>query len=178
MALILPPAAKKLGEVTLGAGATTIGPIVFGAGWGMLFVEIYIAGYSASQIAQIRLGTGTTVDTAANYSSFSNSFTTAAVAGTSNVSATGLRLSNVAQTNARRCIAQISNSAARPKIYSSQTVDYSAQAPTAASAMANGAQVNGAWFNNAQAQCIGIDSGGAGTLNTGSSLMVYGIAGV
>jgi hypothetical protein len=84
----------------------------------MLFVEIYIAGYSASQIAQIRLGTGTTVDTAANYSSFSNSFTTAAVAGTSNVSATGLRLSNVAQTNARRCIAQISNSAARPKIYS------------------------------------------------------------
>lgn len=178
MALILPPSAKKLGEVTLGGAATDIGPIVFGPGWGVLFAEIYIAGYSASQIAGVRLGVATTVDTGANYSCFTNSFTTAAVAGTSRVSQTVLQVSNVAQTNGRRCMAIISNSSARPKIYSAQTVDYSAQAPTAASAMANGAQANGAWFNNAQAQCIGINSGGAGTLNTGSSLMVYGIAGI
>jgi hypothetical protein len=50
---------------------------------------------------------------------------------------------------------------------------YSAQAPTAGSAMASMATVVGSWFNTSQAISIGLDSGGAGTLNAGSFLAVY-----
>lgn len=174
---LLAPSAQFLGAATLGAAATDIGPIVFGPGWGVIIIEAYIAGYSASQIAVVRLGVGTTVDTAANYSCFTNSFTATATAGTSRVSQTGVQVSNVAQTTARRCVITVLNSAARAKVVQIDTVDYSAATPTVASAMANGARSQGAWFNNAQAQCVSLNSGGAGTLTLASAISVYGIPG-
>src|SRR4051812_9366505 len=103
------PGARFIGNAQLGGAATDIGPIAIPAGTGYLQVQIYIAGYSASQIAQIRLGSGATVDTGATYSSYSNHFTTAFGGGTSNASATGIRVANDAITNGRRAIAQIHN---------------------------------------------------------------------
>jgi hypothetical protein len=169
--------AKEIGRSVLASGATDIGPIIIPSGYGYLQVAFYIAGYSASQIAQIRLGTGATVDTGTTYSSFSNHFTTVFGGGTSNASTTGIRVANDAMTNGRRGIAQIHNPSGQNKIIAVQTVSYSAQNPTAASAMASQSNVTGAWFNTAQALSVGLNSGGAGTLLTGSYIAVYGIPG-
>jgi hypothetical protein len=161
------------GISTLGGSATDIGPIVIPAGMGLLVVDYYIAGYSASQIAQLRLGTGATVDTAANYSSFTSSLGTTTTAGTSRVSGTGVPVSQVAQTTARRGGGVVRNHSGQNKVFTLETVDYSSTSPTAATGMANMATVVGSWFNTTQAQSISLNSGGAGTLNAGSFLAVY-----
>lgn len=170
-------AAKALGISTLGGAATDIGPIIFGAGYGLLIVAYYVAGYSASQIAQIRLGTTTTVDTGTNYSSWGSNLGASTTAGTSRPSASGIQVAQAAQTNGRRGVAIIHNPSGQNKNVSCETACYSATAPTAASAMAAKATVSGAWFNTTQAQCVGLNSGGAGTLNAGSYIAVYGIPG-
>jgi hypothetical protein len=171
------PPGQALGIATLGGASTDIGPIAFGPGYGLLIVSYYIAGYSASQIAQIRLGTGATVDTGANYSSWGSNLAAAATTGTSRVSGTGIPVAQAAQTNGRRGTAVIHNPSGQNKNVTCETVCYSAQAPTAASAMASMATVAGAWFNTTQAQSISLNSGGAGTLNAGSYIAVYGIPG-
>lgn len=169
------PGAKLLGSAKLAGSATDIGPVLIPDGYSLLIVTFYIAGYSASQIAQIRLGTATTVDTGANYSSWSGQIAAAAAAGASHASATGIQVAHTAQTNARRGIAVIENVSGENKIINVQTVDYGGQAPTAATATAQEAQVVGAWFNTAVAKAVGLNSGGAGTLNTGSYIRVHGI---
>jgi hypothetical protein len=110
---------------------------------GLLVVDYYIAGYSASQIAQLRLGTGATVDTGANYSSWGSNLAAAATAGTSRVSGTGVPVAQAAQTNGRRGGGTIHNHSGQNKTFALETVCYSAQAPTAASAMASMATVVG-----------------------------------
>jgi hypothetical protein len=176
MPFIPPPEATFLGSATT-AGGTDLGPIVFGPGWGVLIVNIYITGYAGSQIAKIRLGTGTTVDTGTNYSFWAQNFTAAATAGGSNVSQTGFNVAQVAQTTGRRGNAVIHNSSGQNKIITLEGTDYSASSPTAASAMAGAHVVAGAWFNTAQAQCIGLNSGGGSNLNSGTIISVYGIPG-
>jgi hypothetical protein len=178
MSPVFGPQAEFLGSATLGSAATDIGPVVFGPGWGWLFVNVYIAGYSASQIAQVRLGTGATVDTATNYSFWAQNFTAAATAGGGVASNAGVRVAQAAQTNARRGNVLIHNPQGANKTVTVEGVDYSAQGPlTAASAMAGGHVVMGEWFNTTQAQSIGVNSGGAGTLNANSAIVVYGIPG-
>jgi hypothetical protein len=137
------PPGQALGIATLGGASTDIGPIAFGPGYGLLIVSYYIAGYSASQIAQIRLGTGATVDTGANYSSWGSNLAAAATTGTSRVSGTGIPVAQAAQTNGRRGTAVIHNPSGQNKNVTCETVCYSAQAPTAASAMASMATVAG-----------------------------------
>jgi hypothetical protein len=161
------------GIATLGGSATDIGPIAIPAGMGLLVVDYYIAGYSASQIAQLRLGTGATVDTGANYSSWGSNLAAAATAGTSRASGTGVPVAQAAQTNGRRGGGTIHNHSGQNKAFVLETVCYSATSPTAASAMASMATVVGSWFNTTQAQSISLNSGGAGTLNAGSFLAVY-----
>jgi hypothetical protein len=174
--LYSPPAAGGggggvlIGKAKLAANATDVGPIAIPSGYAMLFVSFFIAGYTASQIAMIRLGTGATVDTGANYSSWRSNLAAAATAGTSEVA-------QAAQTNGRRGNAIIYNPAGENKAVTIETVCYSAQNPTAASAMASMATVAGAWFNTAQALSISLNSGGAGSLMTNTFLTVYGIPG-
>jgi hypothetical protein len=161
------------GIAVLGTASTTVGPIAIPAGMGLLVVDYYIAGYSASQIAQIRLGATASVDTGATYSSWGSNLAAAATAGTSRVSGTGVPVAQAAQTNGRRGGGTIHNHSGQNKTFALETVCYSAQAPTAGSAMASMATVVGSWFNTSQAISIGLDSGGAGTLNAGSFLAVY-----
>lgn len=169
------PGAKLLGSAKLAGSATDIGPVLIPDGYSLLIVTFYIAGYSAGQIAQIRLGTATTVDTGANYSSWSGQIAAAAAAGASHASATGIQVAHTAITNARRGTATIENVSGENKLIVINSADYSAQAPTAASGYAQESQVVGGWFNTAVAKAIGLNSGGAGTLNTGSYIRVHGI---
>jgi hypothetical protein len=161
------------GIAVLGSASTTVGPIAIPSGMGLLVVDYYIAGYSASQIAQIRLGATASVDTGANYSSWGSNLAAAATAGTSRVSGTGVPVAQAAQTTGRRGGGTIHNHSGQNKTFALETVCYSAQAPTAGSAMSSMATVVGSWFNTSQAISIGLDSNGAGTLNAGSFLAVY-----
>src|SRR4051812_38990632 len=120
------------GIAVLGSASTTVGPIAIPSGMGLLVVDYYIAGYSASQIAQIRLGATASVDTGANYSSWGSNLAAAATAGTSRVSGTGVPVAQAAQTNGRRGGGTIHNHSGQNKTFALETVCYSAQAPTAA----------------------------------------------
>lgn len=170
-------AARFIGSAVLGSAATDIGPVAIPAGYGYLQVQFYIAGYSASQIAGLRLGTTASTDAGTNYSCFTNHFTTVFGGGTSFPSVGRLLVANDATTNGRRGIAQIHNASGQNKIIVVQTVTYSAANPTAASAMASQSNASGAWFNTGQAISVSMNSGGAGTLSTGSYISVYGIPG-
>jgi len=178
---LVPPGARLLGSVTLGSSNANVGPIVFGPGYGRLWIEHFIAGYSGSGIAIIQFGTGTTVDTGANYASggFHVTMGTAAVSATptSRVSQAGLQVANDATANARDGVHEVSNATGRPKICDSRTITYSTTSLTAATAITTISVMVGRWFNNAQAQCVGMNASGALTLNSGTALSVYGIPG-
>lgn len=175
------PGAQFLGATTpLGSAASTTGVVVFGPGWGHVFIYHYIAGYSGSQIAMLRLGTGTTTDTGTNYSSATAHFVmggTTVGTSTSRVSQTGLHVANDAVTNARRGLHQVHNPATQNKTIDGRTVTYSATSPTAASGMATMSMTVGTWHNTtAQAQCVEMIGNGV-NLNAGSYISVYGIPG-
>src|SRR4051812_44931234 len=170
------PGAMFLGKAKLAAQANTIGPVAIPVGYGYLQVQFFIAGYAgAGGIAMIQLGTTSAVDTGTNYSSYRNHFTTAFGGGSSNISQAGVHVANDATTNARRGIAQVWNPQGENKIVVVQTVTYSAQNPTAASAMASQSNVSGAWFNTGQALSVALNVS-VGLL-ANSTLAVYGIPG-
>jgi hypothetical protein len=173
------PGAVSLGTVSIGSANATVGPINFAAGYGMLFGYFYVAGYSASTIALLRIGaTSGTPDSGTNYSVASNNFNTSTtlVAGQLSASQNGVRVANDAVTNARRGTFRIHNPAGTNSTFDIHTVTYSAQAPTAASALTSQSIVAGTWFNTAQAVTISLNVT-TGTLNAGSYLSLYGIPG-
>jgi hypothetical protein len=175
------PDAVFLGASTpLASNATDTPVVVFGPGWGHLFIYHYIAGYSSGgSIALLRFGTATTVDTGTNYSSFTSHWITTATvqASTSRVSQTGIQVANDSTTNGRRGQHEIYNPSGSPKSCDSRTITFSAQTPVAAStAMATQSVCQGFWWNNAQAQCVAMNGGGVSLL-TGSFIAVYGIPG-
>lgn len=175
------PGATFLGATTpLGSAASTTGVVTFAAGYGHLFIYHYIAGYSGSGIALIRLGNSTTADSGTNYSSATGHFVlggTTVGSSTSRVSQTGIHVANDSVANARRGLHQIHNPATANKTVDGRTVTYSATSPTAASAQATLSLVVGAWHNTtAQAQCAEMVGNGV-NLNAGSYISVYGIPG-
>jgi hypothetical protein len=175
------PQAAFLGATTpLGSAASTTGVIVFGPGWGHLFIYHYIAGYSGSAIALIRLGTGTTTDSGTNYSSATSHFVMGGTTvGTSNsrVSQTGIHVANDAVTNARKGLHQVHNPATQAKTIDGRTATYGGTSPTAATAYSTLSLVVGIWNNTAaQAQCCEMFGNGV-NLNAGSYISVYGIPG-
>jgi hypothetical protein len=179
--MYVPPQAVWLGKtVPLAASAANTPTLVFGPGYRYLFIYHYIAGYSGSAIATIRLGTTTTVDTAANYSSATSHFVMGGATvgtSTSRVSQTGLQVANDAVTNGRRGLTIIWNPEGDPKFAQTVTNTYSAQNPAAAATAHATLSIGGGnWWNNTQAQCCNME--GAGTnLLTGSYIDVYGLPG-
>jgi hypothetical protein len=175
------PGATFLGATTpLGSAASTTGVVVFGPGWGHLFIYHYIAGYSGSAIAMIRLGTGTTTDSGTNYSSGTSHFVMGGATvgtSTSRVSQTGIHVANDAVTNGRRGLHQVHNPATQVKTVDGRTNTYGGTSPTAATAIATLSLVVGSWHNTtAQAQCAEMFGNGV-NLNAGSYISVYGIPG-
>jgi hypothetical protein len=179
--MYVPPQAVWLGKTTpLASSAAQTPTLVFGAGWRYLFVYHYIAGYSGSAIAVIRLGTDSTIDSGTTYSSATSHFIMGGATlgtSTSRVSQTGLQIANDAVTNGRRGITTIWNPEGDPKFAQTVTNTYSSQSPaSAATTHATLSVCGGNWWNNTQAKCI--DMSGAGTsLTTGSYIDVYGLAG-
>jgi len=178
---IPPPEATFLGTASLGSSNANLGPVVFGPGWGFLYVYHFIAGYTGSDIALLRLGTGTTVDTGTNYSWIATHWTGSA-AGTpsTNVSQTGIRVANDAVTTPRRGHHEIFNGTGTNmnKFVDSRTLTFSATSATAATTITSMSMVTGTWFNTAQAQCVGLNGGtGGASLLSGSFISVYGIPG-
>jgi hypothetical protein len=173
------PAAQFLGATTPLASAATDTPVlVFGPGWGKLFIYHYIAGYSASQIALIRLGTATTVDTGSNYTAIGTHFTGTTATTTVTAATTGIKVANDATANGRRGLHEVWNPSGFPKMIDARTVTFSATDPTTSAAtQSSQSLVTGHWWNNTQAQCVNMNSGGAGTLRAGSYITVYGIPG-
>lgn len=176
-----PAASEFLGATTpLGSAQANTPTIVFGPGWGMLFIHIYIAGYSGGSIATIQLGTGTTVDTGTNYSAGTAHFVmggTTVGTSTSRVSQTGVQVANDSVTNGRRGVAVIANPSGAPKTLITQIATFSAQSPTsAATSYSTLSNVVGMWSNTSQAQCIAMSGAGV-NLNTGSFISVYGTPG-
>jgi hypothetical protein len=174
-----PPMGVWLGKTTpLASAAASTPTLVFGPGYRYLLVYHYIAGYSGSAIATIRLGTGTTVDTGANYSSMTAHFVaggTTVGTSTSRVSQTGMQVANDAVNTGRRGQHIIWNPEGDPKFMETVTNTYSSTSPAAAATAHSTISIcGGNWWNNAQAQCINME--GAGTnLNAGSYIDVYGL---
>lgn len=182
MPFIPPPGAQYLGEAVLGSSNANLGPVIFGPGWGFLFVEHFIAGYTGTDIALLRLGTGTTVDTGTNYSFISSHWVTGTTAQSSSpLSAqTGIRVANDGTTNSRRGHHDIFNGSGtnRNKFVDSRTITYAGTGATAATTVSSQSLVTGTWFNTAQAQCVGLNGGtGGNSLTAGSFIVVYGIPG-
>jgi len=175
------PGAALLGQSTpLGGAASTTGVVIFGTGFGMLFVEYYIPGTAAATTPMLRLGTTTTTDTGTNYSSGTANFNMGAATvgtGTSRVSQTGIHIDNVSVANGRRGLMQIHNPATQNKTIDSRVVAHSAASPTAATSVSTVNFVVGTWFNSsAQAACCELIGNGQ-NLNTGTYISVYGIPG-
>lgn len=178
--VIPPPAATFLGSAVLGSNATTIGPVVFGPGWGYLYVYHFIAGYTGGDIALLRLGTGATVDTGTTYSSYATLLGASTVTSTALASTSGIKVAQDTTTNARRGHHEIFNGTGTGfnKFVDSRTLTYSAQNPTSATTVTSQSIVTGTWFNTAQAQCAGLFGGlGGASLLAGSFISVYGIPG-
>lgn len=179
--MYVPPGAVFLGKTTpLASSAANTPTLVFGPGYHYLFIYHYIAGYSGSAIATIRLGTGTTVDTGTTYSSATAHFVmggTTLGTSSSRVSQTGLQVANDAVTNGRRGLTIVWNPEGDPKFAQTVTNTYSSQSPAAATTShATMSICGGNWWNNTQAQCCNME--GAGTnLTTGSYIDVYGLPG-
>lgn len=176
------PDATFLGTSTPLASSATDTPVVsFPAGYGMLFVYFYIAGYTGSGVALLRAGTTAgSVDTGTNYSIFTSHWITTATVQTSNArsSQTGFWVANDATTSGRRGIATIWNPNNSPSTCSIETVTYGAQTPsTAATTLSTQSRSVGSWFNNAQAVSIRLNGGTGSSLLTGSFISVYGIPG-
>jgi hypothetical protein len=176
------PGATFLGASTPLAAQGTDTPVVsFPAGYGMLFVYFYIAGYSNTGVAILRTGsTAGSVDTGTNYSIFTSHWITTATVQTSNARAsqTGLWVANDATTNGRRGIATIWNPSTAPSTCIIDTVTYGVQNPTtAASTLSTQSRSVGSWFSNAQAVSIRLNAGTGSNLTSGSFISVYGIPG-
>lgn len=180
MPLTIPGAVFLGATVPLAANAADTPVIVFGPGYGHLFIYHYIAGYaSGGGIALLRFGTSTTVDTGSNYSSFTSHWIVAATvqASVSRVSQTGLQVANDSTNNGRRGLHQVFNPAGAPKMADTRTVTWGAQNPAAAAtAMVTQSVCQGTWWQNSQAQCVALNGGGVNLL-AGSFISVYGIPG-
>jgi hypothetical protein len=168
--------------VPLASSQSTTPTLVFGPGWGKLFIYHFIAGYtSGGGIARLQFGTGTTVDTGANYSACTAHFIAGgATVGTttSRVSQGGVQVANDSTTNGRRGLHEVWNPSGNPKFIDGRTNTYTSQTPAAATAAhATYSIVGGNWWNNGQAQCVAMDAGGSVSLLTGSYITVYGIPG-
>lgn len=168
-------------STALGAQATDTPVIPIPAGMGYLFIYYYIAGYSNSGVAILRLGTTeTAVDTSTTYSCFTSHWIVTATvqASVSRVSQTGLWVANDAATNGRRGQVSIYNPNGGPKNATFQTVTYGAQNPTtAATAQSTQSVCTGSWWNNAQVRSVRLNAGTGSNLIAGTYISVYGIPG-
>lgn len=174
------PGAHHLGKTPpLGSAAATTPTLVFGPGYGKLFIYHFIAGYSGGGgIALLQFGVAATVDTGSNYSAATAHFIaggTTVGTTTSRVSQTGVHVANDSTTNGRRGEHEVWNPAGDPKFIDGRTATYTSQTPAAATAAhATISLVTGNWWNNTQAQCIAMSGGGVNLL-TGSYIDVYGV---
>lgn len=178
------PQAQFLGATTpLASSATTTPTLVFGPGWGKLFIYHFVAGYSGGGgIARIQFGTATTVDTGANYSNGSFRVTTTAansqLVSSGAVNGFPIAASTSSTTNGRRGLHEVWNPSGNPKYIDSRTLTFTSTNPAAASAAHAAMEfVYGNWWQNSQAQCVAMDGGGSVNLLTGSYITVYGVPG-
>lgn len=163
----------------LGGAAAATPTLVFGPGWGKLFIYQYIAGYSSGGgIALIQFGAAGVVDTGNNYSSWTQQFGTNSTAGQSRVSQAGIHVANDSTTNGRRGLHEVWNPEGNPKMCDSRTNTFSSQNPVSqTTAQSTMSLCCGHWWNNSQAQCVAMNGGGVNLL-AGSYITVYGIPGM
>jgi hypothetical protein len=139
----------------------------------ILMVIVMITGYSGSDVASLRFGTGSGVDTANNYMSRYVSFATGSGTGADNINAgVALVRLGIATANSRSAFAIITNPATTQKVVNCHSM---ISGGTTAAAVVT-SEGGGVW-NNTTAQITQMNvstAGGSITMNAGSGLMVFG----
>lgn len=168
--------AVHLGKtVPLASAAANTPTVVFGKGYIKLWIYHYIAGYSTSTIALIQFGTGSTIDTGNNYSSWATLLGTSSTTGTSTASTNGVKVAQDNTANGRRGLHEVWNLPGEPTMIDARTNTFSTTDPTTAGAsQASASVVFGHWWPTTEAECVRMN-GGAGNLRQGSYIDVWGI---
>lgn len=184
MSPLFMPGAVHLGKtVPLASSAANTPVVVFGKGFIKLWVYHYVAGYSGSSVALIRFGTGSTPDTAANYTSsaFHLTTTAASVGITARTTATtgfnGIPVANDATANGRRGLHEVWNVPGEPTMCDARTNTFSTQNPTTSTATQSSfSMVAGHWWPTTEAECVVMNAGGSGiNLIAGTYIDVWGV---